>query len=40
VPEPRRNFFQIASHIEPMTLFAHFYHWFDHAWMGAQREKL
>ncbi len=33
VPEPRRNFFQIASHIEPMTLFAHFYHWFDHAWM-------
>jgi Bacterial protein of unknown function (DUF885) len=33
VPEPQRNFFQIASHIEPMTLFAHFYHWFDHAWM-------
>ncbi len=33
VPEPKRNFFQIASHIEPMTLFAHFYHWFDHAWM-------
>ena len=20
-------------HYEPMTLFAHFYHWFDHAWM-------
>ncbi len=34
VPEPQRNFFQIASHIEPMTLFAHFYHWFDHAWMA------
>lgn len=33
VPEAQRNFFQIASHIEPMTLFAHFYHWFDHAWM-------
>jgi hypothetical protein len=33
VPEQKRNFFQIASHIEPMTLFAHFYHWFDHAWM-------
>ena len=33
VPEAQRNFFQIASNIEPMTLFAHFYHWFDHAWM-------
>jgi len=33
VPESRRNFFAIASHHEPMTLFAHFYHWFDHAWM-------
>jgi hypothetical protein len=36
VPEAQRNFFQIASHIEPMTLFAHFYHWFDHAWMEHQ----
>jgi hypothetical protein len=36
VPEEQRNFFQIASHIEPMTLFAHFYHWFDHAWMEHQ----
>jgi hypothetical protein len=33
VPIDRRNFFGIASHYEPMTLFAHFYHWFDHAWM-------
>jgi hypothetical protein len=35
VPEATRNFFGIASHFEPMTLFAHFYHWFDHAWMKA-----
>jgi hypothetical protein len=33
VPMERRNFFAIASHYEPMTLFSHFYHWFDHAWM-------
>jgi len=33
VPEERREFFTIANHYEPMTLFAHFYHWFDHAWM-------
>ena len=33
VPLDKRNFFGIASHYEPMTLFAHFYHWFDHAWM-------
>jgi uncharacterized protein (DUF885 family) len=33
VPLERRNFFGIASHHEPMTLFAHWYHWFDHAWM-------
>jgi hypothetical protein len=32
-PVESRNFFGIASHFEPMTLFAHFYHWFDHAWM-------
>ena len=36
VPLDRRNFFGIASHYEPMTLFAHFYHWFDHAWMKRQ----
>ncbi len=33
VPIDRRNFFGIASHHEPMTLFAHWYHWFDHEWM-------
>ena len=33
VPLERRNFFGIASHYEPMALYAHFYHWFDHAWM-------
>ena len=33
VPLERRNFFGIATHYEPMTLFAHWYHWFDHAWM-------
>jgi hypothetical protein len=33
VPVERRNFFAIASHYEPMTLYAHFFHWFDHAWM-------
>jgi hypothetical protein len=33
VPIERRNFFSIASHYEPMPLFSHFYHWFDHAWM-------
>jgi len=33
VPLDRRNFFAVANHYEPMTLFAHFYHWFDHAWM-------
>jgi hypothetical protein len=34
-PEATRNFFGIASHYEPISLFAHFYHWFDHAWMKA-----
>ncbi|HEX6324081.1 MAG TPA: DUF885 family protein [Vicinamibacterales bacterium] len=33
VPVERRNFFGISSHYDPMPLFAHFYHWFDHAWM-------
>jgi hypothetical protein len=32
-PPETRNFFSIASHNEPMALYAHFYHWFDHAWM-------
>ena len=33
VPLERRSFFSIANHYEPMTLFAHSFHWFDHAWM-------
>ena len=33
VPLETRNFFSIASHYEPITLYAHFQHWFDHAWM-------
>ncbi len=33
VPLEQRNFFSIASHYEPMTLYAHFYHWFDHEWL-------
>jgi hypothetical protein len=33
VPLERRNFFSIASHYEPITLYAHFQHWFDHAWL-------
>jgi hypothetical protein len=32
-PPATRNFFSIASHYEPITLFAHFQHWFDHAWL-------
>jgi hypothetical protein len=32
-PEATRNFFGIASHLEPMTLFTHFYHWWDLAQM-------
>jgi hypothetical protein len=32
-PEATRNFFAIASHLEPMTLFTHFYHWWDLAQM-------
>jgi hypothetical protein len=33
VPLEKRNFFSIASHYEPITLYAHFQHWFDHAWL-------
>jgi hypothetical protein len=33
VPLEQRNFFSIASHYEPITLYAHFYHWFDHEWL-------
>jgi hypothetical protein len=33
VPLETRSFFSIANHYEPITLFAHSFHWFDHAWM-------
>lgn len=33
VPEEKRNFFYIASHLEPLSLFTHFYHWWDLAQM-------
>lgn len=33
VPEAPRNFFAIATHLEPMTLYTHFYHWWDLAQM-------
>jgi hypothetical protein len=29
VPEEQRNFFAIATHLEPNTLYTHFYHWWD-----------
>ena len=29
VPEDQRNFFRIAMHYDPTTLFTHFYHWWD-----------
>ena len=29
VPLESRNFFAIASHLEPNTLYTHFYHWWD-----------
>lgn len=33
VPVETRNFFATAIHLEPMTLWTHFYHWFDLAQM-------
>jgi hypothetical protein len=33
VPEETRNFFAMATHREPMTLYTHFYHWWDLAQM-------
>ena len=29
VPAEQRNFFAIAMHLEPNTLYTHFYHWWD-----------
>jgi hypothetical protein len=31
VPIESRNFFAIATHYEPLTLYTHWYHWWDHA---------
>ena len=33
VPVERRNFFLIGSHLDPVPLFSHFYHWFELARM-------
>ena len=33
VPVAQRNFFSIATHLEPNTLYTHFYHWWDLAQM-------
>jgi Bacterial protein of unknown function (DUF885) len=33
VPIEARNFFAIATHYEPLTLYTHFYHWWDLAQM-------
>ena len=33
VPEATRNFFAMATHREPLTLYTHFYHWWDLAQM-------
>ena len=39
-PEATRNFFHQATHREPMTLWTHFYHYWDkaQAQAGAARE--
>lgn len=36
VPKEKRNFFSRAIHIEPMTLWTHFYHWWDLARMETE----
>ena len=36
VPEDKRNFFSTAIHYEPMTLWTHFYHWWDLALMEVE----
>ncbi len=40
VPEASRNFFYIASHLEPLALFTHFYHWWDLAQMRDEPEPI
>ena len=39
VPEPERNFFGIAVHYEPLSLYTHFYHWWDLAQMRDEPHK-
>ena len=39
VPEGERNFFRIAMHYDPLTLYTHFYHWFDLAQMRDEPHK-
>jgi hypothetical protein len=36
VPPEQRNFFAIAMHYDPTTLYTHFYHWFDLAQMDLE----
>lgn len=36
VPPVRQNFFQIALHRAPTTLWTHFYHWWDLAYVAAE----
>ncbi len=36
VPLEQRNFFAIAMHYDPTTLYTHFYHWFDLAQMDLE----
>ena len=36
VPPEDRNFFRTAIHFEPMTLWTHFYHWWDLALMETE----
>lgn len=36
VPVETRNFFRITSHIDPLPLFSHFYHWFELARMDIE----
>jgi hypothetical protein len=33
VPAEKRTFFATVAHYEPMVLWSHWYHWFDHAHM-------
>ena len=39
VPEKERHFFYIGSHLNPLPLFSHFYHWFELAIMQHEPHK-